>query len=143
MTDAALTRSVSSLSMFLNPQRIEAPPGAQREVIVVTDPGDDIDDHWAVSMLLSMPSIRVRLVLCDSHSAVDRANVLAEFLTQANHSHVPIGIGPNRSGAGLVMCGYARPGALRSYAGPVFQDGVGALLQMTMAPPPPPPPPVP
>ena len=105
-----------------------------RDVIVVTDLGDDIDDHWALSMLLSMPSIRVRLVLCDSYSAPGRADILAEFFIRANIQGVPIGIGSNRTGDALIMKGYARPGALGHYSGPVYQDGVGALISLAMSP---------
>lgn len=118
---------------------MDGPTTGLRDVYVLTDPGDDIDDHWALSMLLSMPSIRLRLVLCDSYSALSRADVLATFFEIANVSRVPIGIGPNRTGgrAALIMQGYARPDAVRRYAGPVHQDGVGAFIQMAMAPMPP------
>ena len=105
-----------------------------RDVYAVTDIGDDIDDHWALSMLMVMPSVRLRLILCDSYSALARGDVLAEFLMQANISAVPIGIGVNRSGAGLIMKGYAQKGALARYAargGPVYDDGVEALIKLS------------
>ena len=109
-----------------------------RDVYVLTDPGDDIDDHWALSLLLSMPSLRLRLVLCDSYNSLDRADVLAKFFKEANVSGVPVGIGSNRTGGKpLIMHGFASRGAVSSYDGPVHQDGVGALIQMAMAPSPP------
>ena len=81
----------------------------------MTDIGGDIDDLWALALLLSMPAVRLDLVLTDSFSAARRADILADFLTRVGRSDVPIGVGVNRTGDDIAMCGYVPDGALSRY----------------------------
>lgn len=108
------------------------------KVFVNTDIGDDIDDAWAITALLQMPSVEIALVLIDSYKAEERAAVLAEFLFRNNRSDVAIGIGAGEISESdhwkqLQMRTYPRAGALAMHRGPVYRDGVNALISLAMA----------
>ena len=49
-------------------------------VVFVTDIGTDIDDTWALAMLLRCPELDLKLVLTDSNDTQHRALVAAKFL---------------------------------------------------------------
>jgi len=52
-------------------------------VILDTDIGDDIDDSWAVALILSCPELDVKLITT-AHGATDkRARILSKFLHEA------------------------------------------------------------
>ena len=62
-------------------------------VILDTDIGDDIDDTWALVMLLKSPELDLRLVVTDFGDTVYRARLVAKLLQVAGRTDVPIGIG--------------------------------------------------
>src|SRR6516164_7533507 len=69
------------------------PSGKPKPVILTTDIGDDIDDTWALGLLLKSPELDLKLVLGDYGKNQYRAKLLAKFLQTVGHSNVPIGIG--------------------------------------------------
>jgi len=62
-------------------------------VILDTDIGGDIDDTWALAMLLRSPEVEVKLVVTDTADTVYRARVAAKLLQAAGHAEIPVGIG--------------------------------------------------
>ena len=62
-------------------------------VIFDTDIGDDIDDTWALALLLRCPELDVKLVVGDYGKPVYRARLLARMLQTAGRPDIPIGIG--------------------------------------------------
>jgi inosine-uridine nucleoside N-ribohydrolase len=100
-------------------------------VILVTDIGTDIDDTWALAMILRSPELRLKLVLTDQADTRYRAAVAAKFLTASGRSDVPIGIGipaPMGDDAKNLLpwiAGYD----LKNYAGKVYDDGVAAMIE--------------
>ncbi len=62
-------------------------------VIFDTDIGDDIDDTWALALLLRCPELDVKLVVGDYGKPVYRARLLARMLQTAGRQDIPIGIG--------------------------------------------------
>ena len=52
-----------------NPRRIP--------VILDTDIGDDIDDTWALAMLLRSPELDVKLIVTDTRNTTTRARIVA------------------------------------------------------------------
>ena len=64
-----------------------------RSVILDTDIGTDIDDTWALSMLLASPELELKLITSVSGDARYRAALCARLLTVAGRADVPIGIG--------------------------------------------------
>lgn len=102
-------------------------------VILDTDIGDDIDDTWALALLLQSPELDLKLVVGDYGKAQYRAQLLAKFLERAGRSDVPVGVGldvgPHGTGR---QAEWVKDYELRSYPGKVHADGVQALIDTIM-----------
>jgi len=66
-------------------------------VILDTDIGLDIDDIWALGLLLSCPELDVRLITTTSGNTIIKAKLVAKFLEIADRTDIPIGIGPKQN----------------------------------------------
>ena len=62
-------------------------------VILDTDIGGDIDDTWALSMLLKCPELDPKLVVSDSGDTHYRSRLAAKLLEVAGGTDVPVGTG--------------------------------------------------
>lgn len=106
-------------------------------VILDTDLGTDIDDHWAVAMILGCPELDVRLITTASGDTSYRAQLLAGLLTAAGRTDIPIGIGvpaPLLPGVPLLMIpDGAAATPIASYEGTVLDDGVQAFIDTIMS----------
>ena len=102
-------------------------------VILDTDIGDDIDDTWALGMLLKCPELDLKLVVGDFGRAQYRAKLLAKFLQTAGRTDVAVGVGldggPRGEGA---QAPWVKDYDLKSYPGKIHQDGVQALIDAIM-----------
>ncbi|MBM3497119.1 MAG: nucleoside hydrolase [Armatimonadetes bacterium] len=67
--------------------------GRRIPVILDTDIGGDIDDTWALCMLLRCPELDVRLVVSDAGNATYRARILAKLLEVYERTDIPVGVG--------------------------------------------------
>lgn len=107
-----------------------APSGssAPRPVILDTDIGDDIDDTWALMLLLRMSELDVKLVVGDYGNALYRARLLAKLLDALGRSDVPIGVGAGRADEPGQQSGWLEDFRLEDYPGVVHQDGVDAII---------------
>ena len=134
-----------------------APPGgAPVPCILDTDIGDDIDDTWALAMLLNSPELDLRYVITSGaghHRA--RARLVARMLAAAGRAHVRIGLGVEehprcamRQAAWAEAAGPGGPGGgggggggrelseaveLSEHPGGVDEDGVGGMLRAVRA----------
>jgi inosine-uridine nucleoside N-ribohydrolase len=112
-----------------DPQAAVAPPGAI-PVILDTDIGGDIDDTWALVMLLKSPQFDVKLITTTNGAAEYRAKIIAKMLTIARRTDIPIGLGAGgREGSGGQQP-WVKDYRLSDYAGKIHQDGVGALINV-------------
>jgi inosine-uridine nucleoside N-ribohydrolase len=103
-------------------------------VIFDTDIGFDIDDTWALGMLVKRPELDVKLVLGSHGKNLYRAGLLAKFLETVERSDIPVGIGPpdsrpNRGAQSSWLGDYN----VNDYPGTVYQDGVQAMIDIIMA----------
>ena len=106
----------------------EAPAG-KIPVIFDTDIGDDIDDTWALVMLLRSPQCDVKLITTSCGKAEYRAKIIAKMLTVARRTDIPIGLGEGgRGGVGPQQPWVAQYN-LADYPGKVHQDGVAAVIE--------------
>ena len=103
-------------------------------VILDTDIGGDIDDTWALAMLLKSPELDVKLVVADAGNTPYRARIIAKMLEVADRTDIPVGVGVaderychQRQAAWLD--GYE----LADYPGTVHGDGVGAIIDTIMS----------
>jgi inosine-uridine nucleoside N-ribohydrolase len=105
---------------------------AKIPVILDTDIGDDIDDTWALAMLLKSPELDLKMVVGDNYKSIYRAKLLAKLLTVAGRTDVAVGIGMGgRDGDGR-QADWVKDYDLKSYAGKVHEDGVAAMIDLIM-----------
>lgn len=98
-------------------------------VILDTDIGDDIDDTWALALLLQSPELDLKLVVGDYGKAQYRAQLLAKFLQRAGRSDIPVGTGLDVEPKGSGRQGaWVKDYDLKSYPGKIHRDGVQALI---------------
>jgi len=103
--------------------------------ILDTDIGDDIDDTWALALLLKSPELDLKLVVTDYGKPEYRAKVAAKLLEAAGRTDVAVGKGlaldavKGDGGQAPWVKGYD----LARYPGRVLKDGVQALIDTAMA----------
>jgi len=99
-------------------------------VILDTDIGDDIDDTWALGLLLQCPELDVKLVVTDYGRPLYRGRLLAKLLETMGRPDIPIGLGievPHVGGAES-QAPWVGDYDLRRYPGRVHTNGVRALI---------------
>ena len=102
-------------------------------VILDTDIGDDIDDTWALGLLLKSPELDLKLVVGDYGRAQYRAKLLARLLERAGRSDVPVGIGLDREPRGNGrQAAWVKDYDVKQYPGKIHADGVQALIDTIM-----------
>jgi inosine-uridine nucleoside N-ribohydrolase len=102
--------------------------GNKIPVILDTDIGADIDDLWALILLLNSPEFDVKLIVSSTGDTVARAQIIAKTLALANRTDIPIGIGVPDNRMKNYMLSWAADYDLKSYPGTVYPDGVKALI---------------
>jgi len=101
-------------------------------VILDTDIGGDIDDTWALALLLKCPELDVKLVVTCTGDTTYRARVAARMLEVAGRADVPVGVGIPLETAVSPQAPWVAGYDLSSYPGPVYGDGVGAMVDVIM-----------
>jgi inosine-uridine nucleoside N-ribohydrolase len=99
-----------------------------RPVILDTDIGDDIDDTWALLMLLRIPELDLKLAVSDYGNAIYRCRLLAKLLQLTGRTDVPIGVGVGREDEAGQQSGWVGDYQLDDYPGVIIEDGVQAII---------------
>lgn len=100
-------------------------------VILDTDIGTDIDDTWALAMLLNCPELDPRLITTVSGDTTYRAHLAAKFLQTAGRADIPIGVGlGNPEGSLNFQQPWLEGFDVSAYPGVLYPDGVQAMLQV-------------
>ena len=140
-TEHAMTRTyvyllISAFFLAAAPRlcsaEAQASPTARIPVILDTDIGDDIDDTWALGLVLKSPELDLKLVVTDYGNARYRAKIVARFLERAGRTDVPVGIGLKPEDKPGKQTEWVKDYDLKSYPGKVHEDGVGALIHVIM-----------
>lgn len=97
-------------------------------VILDTDIGSDIDDTWALAMLLRSPELDIRLVVSDTGDTATRAALVARLLETAGRTDIPVGVGLPIPGAPVRQAPWTAEYDLEAYPGTVRRDGVQAII---------------
>ncbi|MFO7586214.1 MAG: nucleoside hydrolase, partial [Anaerolineales bacterium] len=99
-----------------------------------TDIGTDIDDTWALAMLLNCPELDPRLIVTTSGDTMYRAHLAAKFLQVAGRTDIPIATGLNDLNGGQK---FQRPWLegfdIAAYPGQITDDGALAMVDVIMA----------
>lgn len=123
---AAATMAASDFSRIANAAAGSTP------VILATDIGDDIDDTWALLMLLRMPELDLKLAVSDFGNAVYRCRLLAKLLEVTGRTDVPVGIGLEPKDEPGRQSGWLGDYQLDEYPGMVHEDGVQAMIDIIL-----------
>jgi inosine-uridine nucleoside N-ribohydrolase len=124
-------------AVLLAPGALAAPPPPAPvrpiPVILDTDIGDDIDDTWALVLLLKSPEVDLRLVVTDYGESEYQAKIVARILEIAGRTDVPIARGLTEGHTAKAQEEWVRAYDLANYPGRVRPDGVQALVDTAMA----------
>ncbi|MEA4889745.1 MAG: nucleoside hydrolase [Clostridiaceae bacterium] len=101
-------------------------------VILDTDIGGDIDDTWALVMLLNSPEFDIKLILTEEGNTLYRAKITARMLEIAGRTDIPIGIGLATSEEIGFQGAWIDSFDMDRYAGVVYEDGVDAMIDCVM-----------
>jgi len=102
-------------------------------VILDTDIGYDIDDTWALAMLLHSPELELKLAVSDTQHTRYSASILAKMLETAGRTDVPVGVGIQQHTRAGGQLAWVADYDLGSYPGAVAEDGVGAIIETIMS----------
>ena len=97
-------------------------------VILDTDIGGDIDDTWALALMLRCPELDVRMVVTDTGNTTYRAKIAAKMLEIAGRTDVPVGVGISFGDKTGRQEAWVADYDLSAYPGTVHEDGVGAMV---------------
>jgi len=106
--------------------------GQKIPVIFDTDICDDIDDTWALALLLQSPEFDVKLITTEVGNTKSKAKTVAKFLQTVGRTDIPIGIGVQQHKGHHRQDAWAKDYELSSYPGTIYQDGVQALIDTIM-----------
>ena len=114
--------------ILLAPLAVQAHAG--KPVILDTDIGDDIDDTWALVMLLKSHELEPKLITTTFGKAEYRAKLIAKMLAVAGRTDIPIGLGEGgRTGSGQIHA-WVDDYKLTDYPGKIHQDGAAAIIDL-------------
>ncbi len=102
-------------------------------VILDTDIGTDIDDTWALAMMLQSPELDIRLITTASDNTPERAKIVAKMLEIAGRTDIPIGIGLQDNGDALQQSPWVKDYDMLNYPGTLHQDGVESIVNTIMS----------
>jgi len=111
---------------------VNAASAAAKPVILDTDICDDIDDTWALALLLQSPELDCKLVTTAVGNTEAKAKVVARFLERAGRTEIPVGIGVQQHDGTHRQMGWVEGYDLSAYPGAVYKDGVQALIDIVM-----------
>lgn len=97
-------------------------------VVLDTDIGDDIDDTWALAMLLGCPQVELKLIVTAWGNTPARTRLVAKLLERIGRTDIPIATGIKTGNAELHQAAWLGDYDLAAYPGAVFDDGVQALV---------------
>ncbi|MHC4431065.1 MAG: nucleoside hydrolase [Planctomycetota bacterium] len=106
--------------------------GRKIPIIFDTDICDDIDDTWALALMLQSPEFDVKLITTAVRNTPSKAKVVAKFLQTVGRTDIPIGIGVQQGNATHRQQAWIEGYELSSYPGTILRDGVQAIIDTIM-----------
>jgi inosine-uridine nucleoside N-ribohydrolase len=106
---------------------------AAAPVILDTDLGDDIDDTWALCMMLGCPQIELELIVTASDDTAIKTRLVAKILERIGRTDIPLGMGKKTSENAIHQAEWLGDYQLDAYKGVVHEDGVQALIELINA----------
>ncbi|MGA2069733.1 MAG: nucleoside hydrolase [Sedimentisphaerales bacterium] len=120
----------------LGTKSVSGPVGNNGKIAVIldTDICDDIDDTWALALLLQSPEFDVKLITTAVGDTTARTKVVAKMLQTAGRTDIPIGTGVaiGDMKTGHRQDGWVKDFDLSKYPGKIYPDGVQAMIDTIM-----------
>jgi inosine-uridine nucleoside N-ribohydrolase len=120
----------------LGTKSVSSPVGKNGKIAVIldTDICDDIDDTWALAMLLQSPEFDIKLITTAVGDTTARTKVVAKILQIAGRTDIPIGAGVaiGDMKTGHRQDGWVKDFDLSKYPGKIYPDGVQAMIDTIM-----------
>jgi inosine-uridine nucleoside N-ribohydrolase len=133
------TAALGSLAMFLmiagscaHDARSSSSQSERIAVIFDTDICDDIDDTWALALLVQSGEFDIKLITTEVGNTPSKAKTVAKFLEAVGRTDIPVGIGVQQHQGSHGQDAWAKDYQLSSYRGTVYRDGVQALIDTIM-----------
>lgn len=101
-------------------------------VILDTDIGTDIDDTWALAMLLQSPELDLRLITMATGDTRYRAALTARMLEVLGRTDIPIAIGRSIDEVDSTQKAWLEGYDLQQYPGVILADAAAAIVDMVM-----------
>ena len=103
-------------------------------VILDTDIGGDIDDTWALALMLKSPELDIKLITTAVEDTVYRAKVVCKLLEIAGRTDVPVGIGIKQPMdiKSKTQAAWIEDYDLKAFKGTLHANGVEALVNTIM-----------
>ncbi len=102
-------------------------------VILDTDIGSDMDDSWALVMLLNSPELDLKLITTATFNTDDRTAITAKLLQSAKRTDIPIGTGIKTLDKPVQVSPWIKDFDMKKYKGKIYSDGVDAMIKTIMA----------
>ena len=103
-------------------------------VILDTDLGSDIDDTWALAMMLGLPEyIDLKLVVTATDNTPLKTRLAAKVLEHMGHADIPLGMGVQTGEGPINQEAWIGDYTVADYPGPYHEDGVQALIDVVRA----------
>ncbi|MFT7460213.1 MAG: inosine-uridine nucleoside N-ribohydrolase [Planctomycetota bacterium] len=122
----SLLTGVSCVNTAAN--KIDASPKKAIPLILDTDIGDDLDDTWALMMLLRSPEVDVKLITTGFGNTKYRTRLLGKLLHSLGHADIPIGIGLDPEDKVGNQSDWLGEYQLEEYPGEVHEDGIQVMI---------------
>lgn len=101
-------------------------------VVLDTDIGSDIDDTWALAMLLKSPEFQPKLITTATGDTFYRAKLTARLLQIAERTNIPIGVGVPQKARDETQAKWIEDFDLSTYRGAIAEDGIELLVRTIM-----------
>jgi len=109
-----------------------SPRSGKMPVIFDTDICDDIDDTWALAMLINSNEFDVKLITTAVGNTSSKVKTVAKFLEIVGRTDIPIGVGVQQHKGGHRQDAWAKDYDLSKYPGKIYEDGIQALVDTVM-----------
>ncbi len=101
-------------------------------VILDTDIGTDIDDTWALAMLLQSPELDLRLITMATGDTRYRAALTARMLEMVGRTDIPIAIGRSIGEVESTQKAWVEGYDILQYPGVIIADAAAAIVDLVM-----------
>jgi inosine-uridine nucleoside N-ribohydrolase len=129
-------KSLALLALFSGISRVSSatvPSPHPIPVVLDTDIGDDLDDTWALMMLLRSAELDVKFISTGFGNTRYRTRLLAKLLERLGHAEIPIGAGLEPTDKPGNQSEWLGDYQLNEYPGKVHEDGVQGIIDTIKA----------